>query len=140
MDIKIKKLHHDAIVPQYQSEGAACFDLHSLNSGRVAPTATFDTGVAFEIPDGHVMLVFSRSGHGFKHDVRLSNNVGVIDSDFRNSVKVKLRDDSQVGFDVKEGDRIAQAMVIPVDRVSFTVVDELSETVRGLNGIGSTGS
>ena len=148
MDIKIKKLDPEAVTPKYATPGSACFDL-------CATTKEFDiflpgndayvfcTGLAFEIPKDHVMLIFSRSGHGFKDDVRLANCVGVIDSDYRGEVKVKLtRDEAHHNHPVafKHGDRVAQAMILPVQQVNFDVVDELSETVRGAGGFGSTGS
>lgn len=139
--LKIKRLHPDAIVPRYASAGAACFDLHAIQGGEVGAysSAVFDTGLAFEIPSGWMMQIFSRSGHGFSHDVRLSNCVGVIDADYRGAVLVKLRNDGPLRFDVKTGERIAQAQLSPVIRVSFEMVDALSETERGAGGFGSTG-
>jgi dUTP pyrophosphatase len=145
MQLKIKKLHPAAIIPKYATDGAACFDLHA-----VAPEnwplypgvpSTVRTGLAIEIPKGFVMLIFSRSGHGFKHDIRLANCVGVIDSDYRGEVMVKLtRDHSQAEpLFFKEGDRIAQAMLIPYPRIELIEVDELSQTERGDGGFGSTG-
>lgn len=101
---------------------------------------TYSTGLAFEVPEDHVMLIFSRSGHGFKNDVRLSNCVGVIDSDYRGELKVKLTCDKiGWGLEVNAGDRVAQGMIIPVAKVSFEEVSELSETVRGTKGFGSSG-
>lgn len=144
MKILIKKLNAAAQVPVYASAGAACFDLHAIENGNVhhANSGNFRTGLAFEIPDGHVMLIFSRSGHGFKHATRLANCVGVIDSDYRGEVAVKLTCDGMYGenLPVKAGDRIAQAMVVPVDRVEFELVDELSSTERGAGGFGHTGN
>lgn len=119
MKVKIKKLRDDAIMPTYGSEGAGCFDLYALEKQAFNDTAKFDTGVAFEIPEGFVMLVFSRSGHGFKSDVRLSNCVGVIDHDYRNSVQVKLRADGDM-FAVEIGDRIAQAVIVPAGNDQFS--------------------
>jgi dUTP pyrophosphatase len=88
------------------------------------------------------MLIFSRSGHGFKNNIRLSNCTGVIDSDYRGEVQVKLASDDPDGavFSVAHGDRIAQAMVLPIEQVSFEEVTELSTTERGEGGFGSTGS
>lgn len=140
--IKVKKLVAEATIPQYATAGAACFDLHSLTEGTASKEAPLicDTGLAFEIPEGHVMLIYSRSGHGFKNDTRLSNCVGVIDADYRGEVKVKLAKDSLGGvLNVTKGDRIAQAMVVPVDKVTFEEVDELGSTERGQGGFGSTG-
>lgn len=140
MKVKIKKLHPDALMPQYGSDGAACFDLHCITGAFVVTDAVLDTGLAFEIPEGHVMLVFSRSGHGFKNDIRLANCVGVIDHDYRGEVKVKLRCDSNLGgLSVKAGDRIAQAMLVPYPKVELEWADELSDTTRGVGGFGSTG-
>ena len=140
MKVKIKKLHPDALMPQYGSDGAACFDLHCITGAFVVTDAVLDTGLAFEIPEGHVMLVFSRSGHGFKNDIRLANCVGVIDHDYRGEVKVKLRCDSNLGgLSVKAGDRIAQAMIVPYPKVELEWADELSDTTRGIGGFGSTG-
>lgn len=140
--LRVKKLDPSATLPQYATPGAACFDLHSLTEGVATKEAPLvcGTGLAFEIPDGHVMLVFSRSGHGFKNDVRLSNCVGVIDADYRGEVKVKLAKDSRGILPVQKKDRIAQAMVIPVDKVEFEEVDELGSTERGAGGFGSTGA
>lgn len=141
MQVKIKKLHSNAIIPSYQSLGAGAFDLHSVEGSycyQGGPTIV-RTGLAFEIPEGHVMLVFSRSGHGFKEDVRLANCVGVIDSDYRGEVKVKLTKDSHEYFYISSGDRIAQAIILPFEQAQFVVVDELGSTERGEKGFGSTG-
>lgn len=140
--MKIKKLHQDAVVPKYATAGAAAFDLCALEAGHtmLGKTVTTRTGLAFEVPEDHVMLVFSRSGHGFKNDVRLSNCVGVIDSDYRGEVQVKLTtDDKGTGLYFEAGDRIAQAMIVPIVTVDFIVSEELTETVRGEAGFGSTG-
>lgn len=143
MTLKVKKTHIDAKLPVYGSLCAACFDLHIasfLYRNRGDNTACYDTGLAFEIPQGYCMLIYSRSGHGFNQDIRLSNCVGVIDSDYRGSVKVKLRgDDISIAPLFEVGDRIAQAMIIPVNRVDFECADELDSTDRGVGGFGSTG-
>lgn len=142
MNINIVKTHPDAVVPQYATSGAACFDLVSVAGGEVTAggSVVFDTGLQFEVPEGHVMVVHSRSGHGFKHGIRLINCVGVLDSDYRGNLFVKLRNDGVEPFTVAAGDRIAQAMIIPVFTVGFTVCDELSDTARGAGGFGSTGT
>ncbi len=152
MKLKIKKLHPDAVVPQYQTAGAACFDLHACQSESVVDGhdsgmpvefldgCTFRTGLSVEVPQGHVLLIFSRSGHGFKYDTRLANCVGVIDSDYRGELMVRLMNDGDEPFIVRKGDRIAQAMIIPIPRVEFEVVKELTATERGTGGFGSTGA
>lgn len=141
--IRVKKLHPSAIIPRYQTLGAACFDLHALGDGYVPYRGWFNfrTGLAFEVPTGYAMMVYSRSGHGFKNNVRLCNCVGVIDSDYRGEVLVKLTSDSGIdGFQVYAGDCIAQAMVIPVHQWQLVEADELSDTQRGTGGLGSTGA
>lgn len=142
MQVKIKLLSDSARVPTYGTTGAACFDLYAADTVAVAPgrRVSVKTDVAFEVPEGYVLKLYSRSGHGFKHGVRLANGTGIVDSDYRGHVPVCLHNDGNQPFIVELGDRVAQAMIVPVPRVEFQVVDELSETARGEGGFGSTGS
>lgn len=146
--LKIKQLHPEAKIPEYASEGSACFDLHVIlerktdNLCYIFPgeTKAFRTGLSFEIPKGWFMPIFSRSGHGFKFDTRLSNCVGIIDSDYRGEVMIKLQNDSKFKIMVvNHMDRLAQAMLLPVEQVGFEFVTELEDTERGDGGFGSTG-
>ena len=152
MKLKFQKLHHDAVIPKYATPGSACFDIvaTAVNGYKNIPiTCTAgrpvvcQTGLSFEVPEGHVMLVFSRSGHGFKQDIRLANCVGVIDSDYRGELLVKLTSDEpndcKPPFVFKAGDRVAQAMILPIPAVELVEVEELSDTERGTGGFGSTG-
>lgn len=142
MKVKFKKTLPNAKKPTYGTDGAACFDFYATSSAIVHPKTTsdlLDTGIAFEIQEGYVMLAYSRSGHGFKNGIRLCNSVGVIDSDYRDSVKVRLVNDSYVPFSINPGDRILQAMIIPVPSIDLVEVEELSDTERGIGGLGSTG-
>ena len=155
MKVRVLKLHPDAQLPKFATDGAACFDLVALtvndahhlgaNVDHLYPVEC-GTGLAFEVPAGHVMLIFSRSGHGFKQDMRLANCVGVIDSDYRGEVRVKLTkdphwdDERRLSPFIKPGDRIAQAMILPVPVVELELADSLTETQRGTGGFGSTGS
>lgn len=142
IDLKVKRLHEDAQLPTYGTDGAACFDLYAMHCGKATNTmpVIVRTGLAFDIPEGWVLKVYSRSGHGFKHSVRLANAVGVIDSDYVGEVMVKLTCDDPFGeFSFAKGDRIAQAMLEPAPRVNLVEVDALSETARGAGGFGSTG-
>lgn len=142
MNIKIKLIHPLAKAPTYATDGSGCFDLYAIDDGSPALIypVVIDTGLQVEVPEDHVMLIFSRSGHGFHHDVRLSNCVGVIDADYRGSIKVKLAaDQSRNLLYIKPGDRVAQALVVHAPRCSFSLVHELSETARGDGGFGSTG-
>lgn len=148
VQIKIKKTHPDAIAPIYASKGAACFDLHTVDHEPtlVRDVAAFRTGLAFEIPEGKAMLIFPRSGHGFNSDTRLSNCTGVIDSDYRGEVKVKMIRDRAVEpaievvatKDGTPGSRVAQALIVDAEQVEFIFDDELSDTERGEGGFGST--
>lgn len=144
-EVKIKLAHKDVKIPVYATEGAGCFDIHAdIPTGEYKLVsrdnpATIDTGLYFEIPEDKSLLVFSRSGHGFNRNVRLANCVGVIDSDYRGSLKVKLTADSEEDLMVVNGDRIAQGMIIDTPKVVFKVVEELSETNRAQGGFGSTG-
>ncbi len=144
--VKIQKVSDHAVIPTYATDGSGAFDLYwsapadyATNAGPGSP-ALLATGLAFEVPEGHVMLVFSRSGHGFSRGVRLANCVGVIDSDYRGEVMVKLAGDGPGRMTFYGGDRIAQALIVPVPRVEFEAVDALSETQRGEAGFGSTGN
>lgn len=153
IQLKIAKIHPDACVPAYQSEGAACFDLHAVlmpeqidaaAGGLIIPPGTsaeIHTGLKVEIPIGWRMDVLGRSGLWFKHRVRLGNNVGKIDNDFRGEVMVSLHNHGHQIYVVKHGERIAQAELNEVTRTHFLVVDEseLSTTARGAGGYGSTG-
>lgn len=146
--VKIQRLQPDARIPTYGSDGAACFDFYAYCPNTrtfLLPNdpVVFNTGVAIEIPEGWALLIYSRSGHGFKSDTRLSNCVGVIDSDYRGEIKVRLiRDtlgDSHPHY-IDHGDRIAQGMLVPVEKIQFEIVNQLSTTERGAGGFGSTGS
>lgn len=131
----------DRRVPQYASDGAACFDIEVNESGLVPPhgSHTFGTGIRVQLRPGQVLLVCSRSGMAFKHGVRLVNSVGVIDSDYRGEIQVGLRNDTDTPYSVKKGDRVAQGLIMPVRRVEWVKLKELDPTVRGHGGFGSTG-
>ena len=153
MKLRILKLHPNAKVPTYATDGAGCFDLYAATvegAQHIGAAVTFGspivcgTGLAFEVPDGYVLEVHSRSGQGFNHDVRLANCEGQIDSDFRGEVMVKLtadfnHDDNAPACFVKPGDRIAQARLCPSPKVVFEVAEQLSITERGEGGLGHTG-
>lgn len=140
--LKVKKLNPAAELPAYATDGSGCFDIKSTGEGVIIPGGqrVFPTGLAFEIPVGWVLEVYSRSGHGFKNRVTLGNSVGIIDSDYRGELMVALDNSSPVSeFVVKAGDRIAQAKLVEAPRVKLVEVAELSETARGTGGLGSTG-
>lgn len=137
---------------EFASEGAACFDIKFWNEAAsedtiiLSPGQTkhFRTGLYFEVPLGYGLFVFSRSGHGFKHSVRLSNCVGVIDSDYRGELVIALHNDSETStLVIEKGNRIAQAALFKLPSINFVPVsskEELSRTERGEGGFGSTGA
>ena len=97
------------------------------------------TGLAFEIEYGYEVQIRPRSGLAFKHGITVLNTPGTIDSDYRGEIKVLLINHSNEKFEIKKGDRIAQAVVAPVIQAKIVEVDELSDTARGESGFGSTG-
>lgn len=140
-DVDVAKLK----APAYATDGSGCMDIYAIESNVVGlsnQTRVFRTGLIPEVPDGWVLLLFSRSGHGFKHDIRLANCVGVIDSDYRGELKVKLTADNCGHFTVYEGDAIVQGLLVEAHRWEVQLILDqsvkLSETKRGANGFGST--
>lgn len=140
LNVKIKRLHPSAVIPSYATDGSGCFDITSLEMvQQEGNTAVYTTGLAFELPPGKVLMIYSRSGHGFNRGIRLANCVGVVDSDYRGEVAVKLtRDNNGIWFPAA-GDRIAQGLIQDARQVRFVEVEELSSTARGTGGFGSTG-
>ena len=146
MKIPCKKLRDNAILPTRGTALAAGVDLYALlpdgqESATVAPQGKylFPTGIAVEIPEGYVGLVFARSGIATKRQLAPANCVGVIDADYRGECTVALHNDTDEPRTVAPGDRIAQLVVLPYLSVTFTEAEELSETARGVGGFGSTG-
>ena len=141
MQINFKKTLPNAKVPTHGSEGAAGYDLYATNSADVAvgETVMFDTGLAVEIPYGYFGGIYSRSGLACKKGLYVQNNVGILDSDYRGSIKVALHNNSKEAHRIEEGDRIAQLIVQPYQTVSFYEVNEVNGTVRGEGGFGSSG-
>ena len=141
--INIKKLNENAVIPTYGSEFSAGADLYALSDEPIviAPheTVLVHTGVAMEIPTGYVGLVFARSGLATKRALAPANKVGVIDSDYRGEIMVALHNHGSEPKTVENGERIAQLVLVPYISADFNEVDELSDTVRGEGGFGSTG-
>ncbi len=131
-------------LPHFATDGAAAMDLCACIDApiTIAPgqSKVIPSGISIALPGPeYVALLFSRSGMGVKHGLRLSNCVGVIDSDYRGEIGVALRNDSDVAYTVSEGERIAQLMIAPVVLPTISVVDTLPESARGEGGFGSTG-
>ena len=138
--LKVKRLTDTAKIPTYAHNGDACFDIYSDGILDIGTSwQVHATGLKFDIPDGYAMMIYSRSGMGFKDDTRLANCVGVIDSTYVGEVKIKLACDVEATSMYYFGDRIAQAMLIPVPVVWFEEVDDVEGTERGDGGFGSSG-
>ena len=142
MKLNVKKLSENAKLPAYGSEYAAGADLYAAEPVCIAPgeTAFVHTGIAVELPAGTVGLVYARSGLACKQDLAPANKVGVIDCDYRGEVMVALHNHGRETRSVERGDRIAQLVIAPYYTAQFAEAEELSETVRGTGGFGSTGS
>ena len=143
-NVKIKKLKENAVIPKkafpYDAgfDLSACLDCDSV-SIPVGKTIKIGTGLAIAVPNGYFGGIFARSGLSTKQGLRPANCVGVLDSSYRNEVIVPLYNDSDKVRIVKNGDRIAQLIILPVYDTNMEFVDELDETDRGLGGFGSSG-
>ncbi|MBE6592456.1 MAG: dUTP diphosphatase [Ruminococcaceae bacterium] len=142
--MNIKKLNENATIPTYGSEFAAGADLYACLEGDVtiepAQTVLIHTGLAMEIPEGLVGLIYARSGLASKKGLAPANKVGVIDSDYRGEIMVALHNHGDKPQTISHGERIAQIVFAPFYAADFKLVDELSDTVRGAGGFGSTGN
>lgn len=143
MNIKVKKLKPGATVPTMGSKFAAGADLYSAEDADIviepSETKFIGTGLAMEIPEGYVGLVYARSGLACKRGLAPANKVGVVDSDYRGEIKVALHNHGKEAQTVEKGERIAQMVIAPYLSVNYEEADELSETERGEGGFGSTG-
>ncbi|EPZ47612.1 dUTP diphosphatase [Alicyclobacillus acidoterrestris] len=166
MEVKVKRLHPDAVIPQYAHEsGDSGFDLYALEDVIIEPgqTVKVRTGLVFEIPEGYELQIRPRSGVSAKTKLRVSNTPGTVDASFRGEVMVLVDNikpcvQSGLQYNIKEevvnwddnyapdsyiirkGDRIAQAVIVPVIRAELVEVDELGTTERGEGGFGSSGT
>lgn len=143
MRINIKKLTETAILPERGSAYAAGYDLFAdiQEELTIQPheTKMISTGLSMEIPAGYFGGIFARSGLSAKEGLRPANCVGVVDADYRGPVCVALHNDGEVERKVQPRQKIAQMVIVPFLAVEFDEVEELSETVRGEGGFGSTG-
>ena len=138
--LKVKKLIADAVLPTYATDGSGAFDLYApcdieLNKRR---GNKIPLGIAVEVPKGYVMHIVPRSSIGLKTTMRMSNSVGIIDSDYRGEIAALYDCDENVT--IKKHERIAQGYLLKVPTCDIVEVDELSETERGNGGFGSTGA
>lgn len=144
VSVKIKKLENfKGELPQYQSAGASGFDVRAQLDSAITihpgERALIPTGLSFEIPLGFEIQSRPRSGLAIKQGISVLNTPGTIDADYRGEVKIILVNLGSEPFQVVDSDRIAQLVIAPVFQASFDVVEELSDTLRGAGGFGSTG-
>lgn len=159
MLVKIKKLVPEAVIPTYAKPGDAGMDLIAVSVNDSINYIEYGTGLAIEIPEGYVGLIFPRSSNS-KKDLLLCNSVGVIDSGYRGEIKLRYKkimnpseektnilqniftNSSTLIYEIERydvGDKVGQIMILPIPFVEFTEVSELSQTDRGDGGFGSTG-
>lgn len=144
MKIDIVKFREDAILPLYQTDGAAGADIHACIDEAIVlqplERRMIPTGLAMAIPEGLEVQIRARSGMSIKHGITMVNGIGTIDADYRGELGVLLINLSQEAFTVEPGMRIAQMVIARYDVATWNVVDELDETARGKGGYGSSGT
>ena len=141
MQLRLRKLHPDAIIPQYQHDGDAGMDLHAIEAVAIAPhsSALVKTGLAAEIPSTTELQIRPRSGLALKHSITVLNSPGTIDSNYRGEIGVILINHGTETFHITPGMRIAQMVMANIVQAHITEVTELSNTTRGSGGFGSKG-
>ncbi len=144
IDIKIIKIKESAILPARATNGAAGYDLFACLESDVCikkgNLIKIPCGIAIELPSDYAAFIFARSGLSIKNGISLSNGVGVIDSDYRGEIQVGLcKVAGDEPYIIRNGDRIAQLIVMKVENLNFKLVQTLSSSKRGENGFGSTG-
>lgn len=142
-DLEFVRLHKKAILPQYQTDGAAAADIHACLDEPIVlqpmERQMIPTGLAMAIPVGYEVQIRARSGLSIKHGIAMVNGVGTIDSDYRGEVGVLVVNLGQKAFTVEPGMRIAQMVLSKYEHISWQEVQALDETRRGGGGFGSTG-
>lgn len=148
----VKKLREDAILPTQATVGSAGFDIRAClfdeETGEkitkirvpVGGKVKIHTGLAFQLPENHVMLIFPRSSMGVKKGLMLSNTTGVLDSDYRGECLLFVKNTSDEPIEIEDGERIAQLVVLQYPTMTYIQVDELGDTERADGGFGSTGT
>ncbi|WQU28091.1 dUTP diphosphatase [Helicobacter pylori] len=141
MKIKIRKIHPNALIPEYQTEGSSGFDLHAVEEVMIKPhgVGLVKIGICLSLEVGYELQVRTRSGLALNHQVMVLNSPGTVDNDYRGEIKVILANLSDKDFKVQVGDRIAQGVVQKTYKAEFIECERLDETSRGSGGFGSTG-
>lgn len=139
MNLKIQKLHPDAMIPKSAHDYDAGVDLHAIEDYELQPNERklFKTGLAIELPVGYVALIWPRSGLSYKRGIDVL--AGVIDAGYRGDCGVILLNTGSIPCVIKKGERIAQMLIQPIVLPTFEEVNSLDESVRGTGGFGSSG-
>jgi dUTP pyrophosphatase len=139
--IRIKKIRDCAVTPHYEHDGDAGMDLYAAEDCVLAPgeRRLVPTGFQVEVPAGYEMQVRPKSGLALKRGITVLNTPGTVDAGYRGEVGVILFNSSDTDFEVKTGEKVAQAVIARVEAAEIEEVEELSETGRGEGGFGSTG-
>ena len=144
MKIDIVKLRPEAILPEYQTAGAAGADLHACIEEPITlqplERRPIPTGLAMAIPEGYEVQIRARSGMSIKYGITMVNGIGTIDADYRGEVAALVINLGNEAFTIEPGMRIAQMVVAKYECAKWNEVDSLDETVRGVGGFGSSGS
>lgn len=143
MELKILRLPHNKVLPEYKTDGASGMDLSAAIEEPVTLKSLerklIPTGIKIEIPNGYEAQVRARSGLSIKHGITLINAIGTIDADYRGEVCVPVVNLSAEEYTIQPQERIAQMVICKVEKADITVTEELCETERGCDGFGSTG-
>lgn len=141
MKLQVKRLDPSAILPQYAHEDDAALDLFSIENYEIKPgeSRLIRTGIAIALPANTEAQVRPRSGLALKHQITVLNTPGTIDAGYRGEIGVILINHGKTSFNVTSGMKIAQLAIAPILRVEVEAVEQLSLTIRGDNGFGSTG-
>ena len=141
--VQIKKLDPKAKIPEYKTKGASGVDIMALLENKITldpgESKIIPTGLSIAIPDDLEVQIRPRSGLAAKSNISVLNTPGTIDSDYRGEIKIILVNHGNEKFDIKNGDRIAQMVLVPVLKFKFEEVSKLDDTIRGSGGFGSTG-
>ncbi len=142
MNIRFRRTHPDAVIPEYKTSGAVAFDLGLVEDTNIAPRSFVmaRTGLVIEVPEGHALVLASRSSNPPKKRIDLANSVGIIDQDYsgpEDEIHLLIENISDEPVELKAGDRVAQGMILPVAKPTFEEVEELAAESRG--GFGTTG-
>ena len=140
MKIKVKKINENAVIPKYSKPGDAGLDLTAVSIvSNTSSQVIYDTGLAIEIPEEHVGLIFPRSSI-CNYELELSNSVGVVDSGYRVTIRFVFNKTNGIdSLKYKVGDRIGQLLILPYPEIELVEVNELNDSERGHKGFGSTG-